>query len=75
MTITFDLTDKQARAFEHRIPENGTPETFAAAIIINTAQVWAETDYITTSQQLVEALKDKPQAVLDTIIAQLSSIA
>jgi len=75
MNLTITLTDKQQTAFNKRVTGTATAETLAATIVTDTAQAWADADYLTTSKQLVEALKDQPQSVLDGIIAQLSNLS
>jgi hypothetical protein len=74
MTITITLTDKQQTAFDKRVTGTATAETLATTIITDTAQAWSDADYLAVSNQLVEALKEQPQAVLDGIIAQLSNL-
>jgi len=74
MNITIILDTKQQRAFDKRITGGATAESLAQQIVLDQAQAWAESDYLVTSNQLVEALKDKPQEVLDGIIDQLSNI-
>lgn len=74
MNAEITLNTKQQRAFDKRLPSYETPEQFAARIVTEQAQTWAEADYLDTSKQLVEALKDKPQEVLDAVIDQLSSL-
>ena len=74
MTINITLTEKQERAFNKRVTGGATAETLAITIITDMAQAWADADYATLSSELVFKLKDKPQAVLDGVVAQLNSL-
>lgn len=73
MTITITLTEKQESAFTKRI-SNGTAEELATTLITDQAQAWADSDYQATASQLMAALKNQPQSVLDGIITQLEAI-
>lgn len=74
MTITITLTDKQQTAFNKRITGEATAESLAETLVIEQAQAWSDSDYLASSAELVSALKDQPQAVLDSLIEQLSSL-
>lgn len=74
MNFTIHLTDKQQTAFDKRITGADTPESLAATIIADQAQAWADADYSAALAEIATALKDQPQAVLNGIIAQLSSL-
>jgi len=75
MNLTITLTDKQQTAFDKRITGHATAESLASTIITEQARAWADADYLAASNELVSKLKDQPQAVLDSLISQLSQIA
>lgn len=74
MNISIELTEKQRRALVKRVTANTTPEELAATVVAETAQSWAEQDYQVLSAELVSKLKDQPQAVLDSVVEQLSKL-
>ena len=73
--MNLTLTDKQQTAFDKRVTGNATAVSLAATIVTDQAQAWADADYSASAAQLTAALKDQPQEVLDSVIAQLSTIA
>lgn len=75
MNLTVTLTDKQQTAFDKRITGQATAESLATTIITEQAQAWADADYLAASNELVSKLKDQPQAVLDSLISQLTKLA
>lgn len=75
MNLTITLTEKQQTAFDKRITGQATTESLATTIITDQAQSWADADYLAASNELVSELKDQPQAVLDSLISQLTKLS
>ena len=75
MNLTITLTDKQQTAFDKRVTGKATAVSLATTIITDQAQAWADADYLAASNELVSKLKDQPQAVLDSLISQLSKLS